>query len=361
MGPEAPLELGIIDHFQKRKLRIFGPNRTAAKIETSKSFAKDLCFRYNIPTSRWESFTAITDALPALDRLGPPWVVKADGLAAGKGTTVTVDRQEAEEAVRRELQRASGRIVIEQFIDGWEASFLATASAERIQWLMPVLQDYKPIFDRDVGPNTGGMGAYTPVPSVTNSLVENVRERIFSPLLKALAEMKIHFQGVIYLNAIIPHGTEDPYVLEFNARFGDPEAQGIMPLVKTGLASHLSAVANNSRRASGPETLQSASVTVVLASKGYPTSPSIGDRITIKKLSKENVTIFHAGTSKSPSGELVTAGGRVLNIVATGPTVESARNDAYSTIKDSVYFNGMQYRTDIGLPQVRKRKLAKLE
>jgi phosphoribosylamine--glycine ligase len=361
IGPEAPLQAGIVDHFQKNKLRIFGPDQTAAKIETSKSFAKDLCFRSNIPASHSESFTNVTSAISALDRLGPPWVVKADGLAAGKGTTVTVDRREAEEAIRRELQRKSSRIVIEKFIDGWEASFLATVSANRIQWLMPVLQDYKPIFDNDIGPNTGGMGVSTPVPYVTKSLVENVRERILSRLLKALAEVNMRFQGVVYLNAIIPHGTEDPYVLEFNARFGDPEAQGIMPLVKSGLAAHLSAIADNSKTTSLPEVSDSASVVVVLASKGYPSNPSLGDKITIKELSRNQVSVFHAGTAIGPNGTLVTSGGRVLNIVATGHDVESARNYTYSAIKNSIFFQGMQFRTDIGLSQVRKRKLTRME
>lgn len=320
-----------------------------------------MCFRYNIPASHAESFANVTDAIAALDRLGPPWVVKADGLAAGKGTTVTVDRGEAEEAIRRELQRESSRIVIEKFIDGWEASFLATVSADQIQWMMPVLQDYKPIYDGDIGPNTGGMGVYTPVPNVTKSLVEKVRETIFNRLLKALAKMNMHFQGVVYLNAIIPHGTEDPYVLEFNARFGDPEAQGIMPLVRSGLAAHLSAIADNSKTTSLPEVSDSASVVVVLASKGYPLNPSLGDKITIKELSRNQVSVFHAGTAMGPDGTLVTSGGRVLNIVATGRGVESARNDAYSAIKNSVFFRGMQFRTDIGLTQVRKRQLTRME
>lgn len=361
VGPEAPLNVGIVDHFQKQGLRIFGPNRKAAQVETSKTFAKELCFQHDIPTARWESFTEAEDAIPALDRLGPPWVVKADGLASGKGTTVTANREEAEDAVRRELQRESGKIVIEQFIDGWEASFLATVSAGHVQWLMPVFQDYKPAYDGDIGPNTGGMGAYTPVPNVTSTIVENVRERILYPFVKVLPEAQVNFQGVLYLNAIIPHGTQDPYVLEFNARFGDPEAQGILPLVKNGLARHLYDIAENSSEVTIPEMLDQTCVVAVIASKGYPTNPSIGDKIMIKPIMKNNVTIFHAGTGKNPNGELVTAGGRVLNVVATAANVESARNAVYNTIKESIFFNGMNYRSDIGLPQARRRKLERLE
>ncbi|HEY5620305.1 MAG TPA: ATP-grasp domain-containing protein, partial [Candidatus Bathyarchaeia archaeon] len=175
VGPEAPLALGIVDSFRERGLRIFGPDWRAARIETSKSFAKELCSQFHIPTPHWETFTDATDAARALDRFSPPWVVKADGLAAGKGTTVTRDRHEAEAAIHRELQRDPGKVVVEEFIDGWEATFMATVSHSRIQWITPVFQDYKPVFDGDVGPNTGGMGCFTPVPTVSPSLVEKVK------------------------------------------------------------------------------------------------------------------------------------------------------------------------------------------
>ena len=287
-------------------------------------------------------------------------MIKADGLAAGKGTTVTAERQEAEAAILRELRREPSKIIIEQFIDGWEASFLATVSAGRIQWLTPVLQDYKPAFDDDVGPNTGGMGVYTPVSTVTRTIIDIVRAKILTPVLNALEEMKIHYQGTLYLNTIVPHGKQDPYVLEFNARFGDPEAQGIIPLVFKGLGAHLKEIADDSPNPSIPAVSNSASVVVVLAAKGYPESPSIGDKITIKKTPKQNVTIFQAGTARSPNGELLTSGGRVLNVVATGSTVDDARKIAYSTINNEVYFNGMHYRSDIGLNRTRQRKLTKL-
>jgi len=357
VGPEAPLGGGIVDTFRKQNLSIFGPEKRAARIETSKSFAKDLCTRYSLPTPHWETFTDKTKANKALDELGPPWVIKADGLAAGKGTTVTRDRHEAEAAIQRELVREPKRIVMEEFIDGWEASFTATVSADRVQWLAPVFQDYKPAFDGDSGPNTGGMGVYTPVPSVTQSLVEKVRKKILDPAATALAKEGSPFQGVLYLNVIVKHGTEHPYVLEFNARFGDPEAQGIVPLAKSGLFAHLSAIATNSDSPSLPETSKSASVVVVLASKGYPENPSAGELIALRPLANSNIVIFHAGTARNPNGQLVTAGGRVLNVTATGPSVESARKDAYSVIGKSVDFPGMHYRSDIGSGQIRRRQL----
>ena len=201
------------------------------------------------------------------------------------------------------------------------------------------------------------MGVYTPVPSVTQSLVEKVREKILDPAVAALAKEGAPFQGVVYLNVIVKHGTEDPYVLEFNARFGDPEAQGIMPLVQGGLFAHLSAVAANSDSPPLPESSKSASVVVVLASKGYPENPSAGELITLRPLANNNIVVFHAGTARNPNGQLVTAGGRVLNVTATGPSVESARKDAYSVIGKSVHFPGMHYRSDIGSSQLRRRQL----
>ena len=357
VGPEAPLGAGIVDTFRKQNLAIFGPDLQAARIETSKSFAKDLCTKYGLPTPRWETFTDKAKASTALNELGPPWVIKADGLAAGKGTTVTRNRREAEAAIQRELEREPKRIVMEEFIDGWEASFTATISANRVQWLAPVFQDYKPALDGDSGPNTGGMGVYAPVSSVTESLVEKVRNKILDPAAAALAKEGAPFQGVLYLNVIVKHGSEDPYVLEFNARFGDPEAQGIMPLVKHGLFAHLNAVATNSDRPPLPESSQSASVVVVLASKGYPENPMTGDLIAIRPLSNSNIVVFHAGTGRNTNGQLVTSGGRVLNVAATGPNVESARRDAYSAIGNSIQFPGMHYRSDIGSGRIRRRQL----
>jgi phosphoribosylamine---glycine ligase len=357
VGPEAPLSAGIVDTFRKQNLAIFGPDKRAARIETSKSFAKDLCSRYGLPTPHWETFTDKTRASRFLDEIGPPWVIKADGLAAGKGTTVTKDRREAETAIQRELEREPRRIVMEEFIDGWEASFTATVSADRVQWLAPVFQDYKPAFDGDSGPNTGGMGVFTPVPSVTQSLVDRVRKKILDPATAAMTKEGAPFQGVLYLNVIVKHGTEEPFVLEFNARFGDPEAQGIMPLVKHGLFAHFNGVAANSDRPPLPESSHSASVVVVLASKGYPENPTTGDPITLRPVSNRNIVVFHAGTARDSKGQLVTSGGRVLNVSAAGPSVDSARKDAYAVIGNSIQFSGMHYRSDIGSGKIRRRQL----
>jgi len=361
VGSEAPLGTGIVDAFQERGLRIFGPNKIAAMIESSKSFAKDLCARHKIPIPRWETFTDSSLASKALDDLGPPWVVKADGLAAGKGTTVTNDRHEAKDAIRRELRREPRRIVMEEFIDGWEASFTATVSGGRAQWLAPVFQDYKPIHDGDSGPNTGGMGVYSPIPTVTTNLVEKVRKTILDPTVDAMEREKAPFQGVLYVNVIVRHGTEDARVLEYNARFGDPEAQGILPLVKRGLVKHMMEVADNSSKTRLPECSSSASVAVVLASRGYPNSPTTGDPVKIGKISDEHVAVFHAGTSRNKMGELVTAGGRVLSVAATGPDVQAARKSAYSAIESSIRFAGMQYRHDIGSGEIRRRKLEQIQ
>jgi len=357
VGPEAPLAIGIVDTFQRRGLRIFGPDKQAVRIETSKSFAKDLCSKSHIPTPRWETFTAATEATKALDRFGPPWVVKADGLAAGKGTTVTRDRHEAESAIQRELQRDPGRVVVEEFIDGWEVTFMATVSGGRIRWLTPIFQDYKPVFDGDLGPNTGGMGCYSPVPTVTHSLVKRVEKTILAPTVAAMEKLGIHYQGLLNLNAIVRNRTEEPYVLEFNARFGDPEGQGVATITENGLAAHLRGIAEGSDNPPVPKSIGTACVVVVLASKGYPTSQSIGDKIIIRPFSNNSATIFHAGTARNPAGELVTAGGRVLNVAATGSTVESARRGAYSVIAKSIQFNGMHCRSDIGAERSRQRNL----
>lgn len=361
VGPEAALDAGIVDEFRKHKLKIFGPDRRAARIETSKSFAKDLCARYNIPAPRWKSFTDPALASKALDEMGPPWVIKADGLAGGKGTTVTNDRPLAEAAIKTELSREPQKIVIEEYIDGWEASFTATVSGGRAQWLAPVFQDYKPIHDGDTGPNTGGMGAYSPVPRVTPQLVDRVKSIVLEPSIRAMVKEGSSFQGVLYLNIIVKHGTEDPKLLEFNARFGDPEAEGIGPLVEHGLLTHIKGVAEDSSRAPQPECADAASVVVVLASKGYPSSPVTGDKIAITEWSQNNVALFHAGTSRTSTGELVTSGGRVLNVAAIGPDVEFARKAAYATIQRSIHFSGMQYRHDIGSGEIRRRKLEQIQ
>lgn len=357
VGPEAPLALGIVDLFTAKGMRIFGPTKAAARIESSKTFAKQLCSKFHIPTPKWESFTNPQDALRRLGEYGPPWVVKADGLAAGKGTTVTRDRQAAEEAIKGEFQKkGQSSIVLEEFIDGWEATFMATVSAGRLQWLMPVFQDYKPVYDNDVGPNTGGMGCYSPVPGVTPRLMDVVRERILQPAVAGMEKSGVHYQGVLNLNAIVRSGTEDPLVLECNARFGDPEGQGVMMLVEDGLSKHLNSIADDEQNPETPRCRDSSCVLVVLASRGYPTTQSLGDRITLRPFKSRSVKVFHAGTSRNSAGELITAGGRVLNVAATADTLESARNGAYDLIGSAVSFEGMHFRSDIGAVEKKRQR-----
>ncbi len=356
VGPEVPLALGIVDHFSQKGLNIFGPTRAAAQIESSKTFAKELCTNSHVPTPRWQTFNDAPSALAKLDGFGPPWVVKADGLAAGKGTTVTHERRVAEDAIKREFRTGPSRVIIEEFIDGWEATFMASVSSGRIQWLMPAFQDYKPVYDNDVGPNTGGMGCYSPVPTVTTQLLENVKNSIVSPAIAGLEKLGIRYQGVLNVNAIISYETEEPLVLEFNARFGDPEGQGVMMLIESGLANHLRSVAEDKPRVEAPKCRTSSCVLVVLSSRGYPTTQSLGNRVTIRPFTDKNVTIFHAGTTRNSAGELVTGGGRVLNVASVANTLESAREEAYNIIRNTVHFDGMHYRSDVGAVEKRRQR-----
>ena len=356
VGPEDPLALGVVDEFEARGLRIFGPNKKAAQIESSKSFAKDLFARLGIPTARWRAFEDAEEALKALVDFGPPWVVKADGLASGRGVDITMVFEEAEDSVVRRLS-SHGRILLEEFIDGWEVTCMATIAGEKISWMTPVFQDYKPIFDNDHGANTGGMGVFTPVADVNTRLIDQVRNTIFEPISRGLVEEETPFYGLLCLNAIIPHGTEDPKVLEFNARFGDPEAQGLAPLIRFGFARHCWEIANKEPVISLPTCSDMSSVVVVLASEGYPVDPTLGVPIDIHSGETPGVLMFHAGTEQTPNGDLVTAGGRVLNIVATGPELADAREKAYRYLRSSVSFAGMQFRTDIAAGRRRTRTL----
>jgi phosphoribosylamine--glycine ligase len=357
VGPEDPLAGGIVDVFRARGLRIFGPDKRAARIESSKSFAKQLFQQYNVPTPAWAAFDDVAQAVQALDRFGPPWVIKADGLTAGKGVAITADRAEAEAAIRRHLKRPPGRIVLEAFIDGWEATFMVTVAADKLCWHTPVFQDYKPAFEGDTGPNTGGMGVFTPVPTATERVKSRVRDEILQRTATALAACDSAFYGTLCLNGIVAYDTGDPYVLEFNSRFGDPEAQGLMPLVEGGLASHLSDIADQ-RVASGiPRVRECASVGVCVVTRGYPTDECYGDEITISRPPPEGVVLLHAGTTRRPGGSLVTAGGRVFNVVATSSTVRQARADVYDFLESGMHFSGMYYRRDIALEEARHRVL----
>jgi phosphoribosylamine---glycine ligase len=365
VGPEIPLSLGIVDVFEEMGLTAFGPSRAAARTEFSKAFTKALCKQHEIPTARWECFDRYEDASRALDRFEAPWVVKADGLAGGKGVTVSDDRSVACKAIEWCLSHPPGVVVIEEFIEGWESTIVATIAGERVCWIAPIFQDSKRLLDGDFGPHTGGMGPYTPVPQATPNFIANTMELILKPFARALVENGTPYFGVISPNIITKYGTDFPYLLECNARFGDPEMQCLAPFCDSGMAQHLLSIAGKAQEIEPPSLKigegQSAAVAVVVASGRYPESPSACVPIRLRPPTADGALIFHAGTARTMEGTLVTSGGRIFNVVSTGPSLEAARAVAYATINDCVEFEGMQYRTDIGLlgASVRRPTLCK--
>lgn len=351
VGPEAPLAAGIADEFESAGLRVFGPRKSAARLEGSKSFAKEIMRARNVPTGHFKVFTEPDEALDYVRLTEPPIVVKADGLAAGKGVTVARDRQTAEAAVNRCLVEkafgdAGSQIVVEQYLDGEEASILAFTDGKTVV-PMASSQDHKPIFDNDEGPNTGGMGAYSPTPLVSAQVEADTYERVLEPVVEALAEGGIPYRGVLYAGLVF---TKDgPMVLEFNARFGDPETQVILPRLKSDIVPILMACTEEGELEKQQlEWLPDACVTVVMASGGYPGSYTKG--LVIEGLdeaeSDGGVTVFHAGTAEK-DGKIVTAGGRVLGVTALGPDIPSAIDKAYAAV-DRIWFDGAHYRRDIG-------------
>ena len=349
VGPEAPLVAGIVDEFTERGLAIFGPEREAAKLEGSKSWAKDLCRRHGIPAGRSEAFTDREAALAYLDELGPPYVVKADGLAAGKGVTVTTDREDAGRAVRSCLEQRPGDptqrlVVIEQFLEGREVSALALTDGRTVLPL-ELSQDYKRIGDGGTGPNTGGMGAYSPVPFVDESTRNQIVDGILERTVQAMAADGIRYRGVIYAGIMLT--AEGPLVLEFNARFGDPETEVIVPRLRSDLCEVLLACVEGNLANYRAEWADEACVTVMLASEGYPSHPKTGapiDGLTDAS-GMDGVHVFHAGTA-ARDGRVLTAGGRVLTVSALGASLEEARGLAYEAC-GRISFDGMQYRRDI--------------
>lgn len=347
VGPEIPLAKGIVDAFRGRGLRIFGPTAAAARLESSKVFAKRLLQKYRIPTAPFEVFDRATDALPYVRQQARPLVIKVDGLAAGKGVIVTDDASQAEAAIRElMIQRVHGaaaeRVVIEDRLHGFEISLLALVGAGSVAPLPPAM-DYKRRFDGNEGPNTGGMGALAPAP-VSPALINRILTQIVLPTVEAMAHEGYPYTGVLYAGIMV---TDDgPKVLEFNCRFGDPEAQVLLPLLDGDFATAMVDVLEGSavalRRRNG------AAVCVVLAARGYPGSPELGQPISGLDTIGERAMVFHAGTARR-NESLVTAGGRVLNIVGTAPTVAQAAARAYEAIRH-VHFPGMQWRTDIGEP-----------
>jgi len=350
VGPEAPLAAGVVDRFRAAKRPIFGPTKRAAQMETSKVFAKELMSRVGIPTAPAEIFESIEAAKRYIDISGAPCVIKADGLAAGKGVTVAMSEEEAYAAVdeimgARRFGAAGDRILIEDYISGEEASVLAITDGRDVAVMIPA-QDHKRLRDGEEGPNTGGMGAYAPAPVVDPKMLAAISERIIQPVIAALAEQGIQFQGVLYAGLTVDF--EGPKVLEFNVRFGDPEAQAILPLWEDDFYEVCAAAAAGKLQTTQLSWRPGASASVVAAAKGYPGEYETGKVIKglEKVASMENVVVFHAGTAYE-KGKVVTAGGRVFAVTAVGATVADAVKRSYEAIRN-IHFAGMHYRRDIG-------------
>ncbi|HVX42505.1 MAG TPA: phosphoribosylamine--glycine ligase [Mycobacteriales bacterium] len=335
IGPEAPLVAGAADAVRAKGIACFGPSQAAARIEGSKEFAKQVMAAAGVPTAAARSCTTEAEARAALAEFGPPYVVKDDGLAAGKGVVVTDD---AEAAVAH--AGSCERVVIEEYLDGPEISLFYIADGTQFRPLLPA-QDFKRVGDGDTGPNTGGMGAYAPLPWAPPTLVADVSERVVAPTLAELERRGTPYSGLLYVGLALT--ATGPKVVEFNARFGDPETQVLLPLLEASLRDVLYAAATGTL-ADFPELSwkDGAAVTVVLASAGYPESPRAGDVISGAEIDG----ILHAGTRRDADGRLVTAGGRVLSVTATAPTVAEARAAAYENV-GRISFAGAHFRTDI--------------
>lgn len=349
IGPELPLTLGLADRIRDAGIACFGPGTDGARLEGSKKWAKDLMARAGIPTADYVTFTDSGEALAYLDQEEGPIVVKASGLAAGKGSIVCNDREMAKRTineimVERVFGEAGETVVIEEMLVGEEASILALTDGSTLLSLVPS-QDHKAVGDGDTGLNTGGMGAYAPAPVVTDELMEKVERRVLQPVLDTLSGDGIDYRGVIYAGLMIDE-EGDPRVIEFNCRFGDPESQVVLPLVEGDLAGALMDAANGELSPEALSIREGSAVCVVLASGGYPASYKKGFPITGLDEQAEDVIIFHAGTARD-EGQIVTAGGRVLGVTALDSDIRGAVERAYSRIS-SIHFTGIYCRSDIG-------------
>ena len=345
VGPEDPLSNGIVDSFQAAGLKIYGPNQKAVQLESSKTFAKQIMQFYGVPTAKSASFTELGLALRYVEKNGAPIVIKADGLAAGKGVTVATSIREAEVALRASLEKnrfgeAGSTVLIEEFLDGEEMTLLSFVSGPDYLTMVPS-QDHKPVFDGDQGPNTGGMGAYSPVRHLEKWLPE-IEKTIIEPMVKGLQQEDIDFQGILYTGLMI---TEDgPKVVEFNVRFGDPEAQVILPRLQNDLLEILEASTEGNLSAVKLTWKQDACVCVIAASGGYPGQYKTGFPISGLNAAVDEM-VFHAGT-KIVGTNLVTNGGRVLNVSSLGESLAQARSRAYERLQN-IHFEDLHYRTDI--------------
>ena len=350
VGPELPLTLGIADEFTAHGLRVFGPTREAAALEGSKVFSKRLMRKHKIPTGFFQSFYRSEDARRYITDVGAPIVVKADGLAAGKGAIVCQTVDEALDTVTRIMDQrvfgdAGARVIVEEFLTGEEASFLAFTDGEAVLPLASA-QDHKAAFDGDKGPNTGGMGAYSPAPVVTPAVYAKIMDQVMIPTVKAMAAEGCPYRGILYAGLMIDHG--EPKVLEFNVRFGDPEAQPLLMRMDSDLLDVLEAVVDGRLRTAAVRWKTEPAVCVVMAAGGYPGVHDTGKPISglAAAARLKDVMVFHAGTALK-GGKVVTNGGRVLGVTAVGPDIAVAIARAYQAV-DKIRWDGVQYRTDIG-------------
>jgi len=348
VGPEAPLALGIADEFRKAKLKIFGPTKNAARLEASKIFSKEIMAQAKIRTARAKSFDRMADALTYVDQHEIPVVIKADGLAQGKGVIIATTREQARQAVVDSMDKAvfgqaGKQVLIEQFLNGEELTIMAFTDGKTVAPMLPA-QDHKRVGDGDTGLNTGGMGAYCPAPLGTTALREQVTREILEPVVDTMSRLGSPFQGVLYAGLMVVQNV--PYVLEFNARMGDPETQVVLPLLKTDLVDVAEAVVEHRLDQLRVEWHDDHAVCVVMTSGGYPGSYQNGYPIRgLDATYSEGATVFHAGTAKH-DGSVVTAGGRVLGITGRGKTLAEAQSVAYRVAK-TITFDGCHYRRDI--------------
>jgi phosphoribosylamine---glycine ligase len=359
VGPEAPLAAGIVDQFRERGLAIFGPTRAAARIETSKAFAKALMLEAGVPTARAETHTDAAKARRAARAMGAPVVIKASGLAAGKGVIVCATIDEADAAidmmlVGRAMGDAGREILVEEFMEGEELSVFGITDGERILTLVPA-QDHKRLLDGDKGPNTGGMGAYAPVSIATPDLVDDVLRRIMQPTLAALRRRGTPFTGLLYAGLMLTR--DGPKVVEFNCRFGDPETQAILPLVELR-PSLLELVTSVAHGGPLPDRLECRprghAVATVVAAIGYPEKPETGNVVRMPRIEDVDVFVFHAGTRRDELGQLITAGGRVATVSAIAPTLDEAQQLS-THYAARIHFRGSHYRTDVGWRELSRR------
>lgn len=359
IGPEAPLVAGVVERFESAGLKCFGPSQAAAQLEGSKQFSKDFMKRHDIPTAEYGAFDEIEAAQAFAAAMAPPIVIKADGLAAGKGVVIANSHDEARATIEDMMGQgafggAGARVVIEEFLAGEEATFLVIADGEHF---LPFAssQDHKAVYDGDKGPNTGGMGAYSPAPVVTPEVFDRIVKRVIEPVIRGMASEGMPYKGVLYAGLMIdPEG--NPRVIEFNCRLGDPETQPIMLRLKSDLVALCLAAIDGKLAGESLEFDEQVALAVVMAAGGYPGSYSKGDEITGLD-SVKNGKVFHAGTRRA-DGKILTSGGRVLAVTAMGDSVGEAQQAAYEMIK-GIHFKDAYYRTDIGYRAVARETAAK--